>query len=360
MATITTVQCPSCDTAFPIDADKVPAGGARTQCTVCQTMFRVDPPASEAWVPGAGDVGDETEAAVEFADEAAGEAEGDFADAPFERMESADVEPIAALEAGDAEDAFAPAADEGVDGTDWATTLGDESEEVSGTDWATGLEDDWVLETEESGPLGGVEVDRLDTVEEQMRSAADESVEPEAGIDQVVVPGSEQETFSGYMGADEMVLSVDDLGGAIDTGPAVEGELDEGASEESGFGELEGEEPEEAQPEDAVIGEPMAAGEPAASEPPPEPAPATFTFGKRDPHDKARRLARVLVSDMITYNPDRHARALEAGTLKVDFDEEIEKSWAEYVEQVGSEIAESTSYWTDALNEILAKGEALF
>ena len=85
-----------------------------------------------------------------------------------------------------------------------------------------------------------------------------------------------------------------------------------------------------------------------------------FQFGKRDPHEKARRLARVLVSDMITYNPDRHASALAHGTLREDFEEEIDKSWTEYVEQVGTELAESTSYWTDALNDILARGESLF
>ncbi len=103
--------------------------------------------------------------------------------------------------------------------------------------------------------------------------------------------------------------------------------------------------------------EPVAVEEPAAE------APATgFRFGKRDPTDKAKRLARVLVSDMIMYNADRHANALEAGTLKEDFEEEIEKSWKEFVEQVGEEIAEGPGqqFWSDALNDILAKGEQLF
>ena len=46
------------------------------------------------------------------------------------------------------------------------------------------------------------------------------------------------------------------------------------------------------------------------------PGVGAFTFGKRDPKDKARRLARVLVSDMIMYNPERHERALASGTLE--------------------------------------------
>jgi hypothetical protein len=89
------------------------------------------------------------------------------------------------------------------------------------------------------------------------------------------------------------------------------------------------------------------------------PAPV-FQFGKRDPHEKAQRLARVLVSDMIMYNPERHDRALAGGTLRDDFDDEIKKSWEEYVAQIGEEIAQGTSYFTDALNDILAKGEQIF
>lgn len=111
-------------------------------------------------------------------------------------------------------------------------------------------------------------------------------------------------------------------------------------------------------------GAPPAAPEPVLDPPPSEtvsaPPPPAFQFGKRDPHDKAKRLARVLVSDIITYNPERHQVALERDTLHADFEDEIRKSWTEYVDQVGSEIAESTPYWFDALNEILARGRQVF
>jgi hypothetical protein len=83
-------------------------------------------------------------------------------------------------------------------------------------------------------------------------------------------------------------------------------------------------------------------------------------FGKRDPMEKAQRLARVLVSDIILYNPDRHLSATESGRVKEEFEEEIQKSWNEYVEQVGEDVANTTSYFNDALNEILAKGEQIF
>ena len=63
---------------------------------------------------------------------------------------------------------------------------------------------------------------------------------------------------------------------------------------------------------------------------------------------------------MITYNPDRHAQALARGTLSDDFEDEIAKSWEEYVDQVGRDMAESTDYWTNALNDVLARGEKVF
>jgi predicted Zn finger-like uncharacterized protein len=95
----------------------------------------------------------------------------------------------------------------------------------------------------------------------------------------------------------------------------------------------------------------------SGTETPPVSAPL---FGKRDPMEKAQRLARVLVSDIILYNPDRHHSATESGRVKEEFEEEIQKSWNEYVEQVGEEVANTTSYFNDALNEILAKGEKIF
>jgi hypothetical protein len=90
------------------------------------------------------------------------------------------------------------------------------------------------------------------------------------------------------------------------------------------------------------------------------PAPPRIRFGRRDPEERAERLARVLVSDMIAYHPARHREALETGTLAEVFDDEIKKSWGEYVEQIGKELAESTPYFRDALNEILAEGREVF
>ena len=115
-------------------------------------------------------------------------------------------------------------------------------------------------------------------------------------------------------------------------------------------------------PEPAVASPSPTFGAASTPEAPAEPAVQGFTFGKRDPTDKAKRLARVLVSDMIMYNAERHRTALENGTLVADFEEEIDKSWKEFVEQVGQELAsgEGQGFWREALNDILAKGQQVF
>jgi hypothetical protein len=51
------------------------------------------------------------------------------------------------------------------------------------------------------------------------------------------------------------------------------------------------------------------------------------------------------------YHPERLEIGLREGRLK---------EWQEYVEQVGIEVAKSTPYFRDALNEILAKGKKVF
>ncbi|HSR92237.1 MAG TPA: hypothetical protein VLK88_13100 [Gemmatimonadales bacterium] len=111
---------------------------------------------------------------------------------------------------------------------------------------------------------------------------------------------------------------------------------------------------------------PVAPAPAAAAAPPPAPAApshaprAVNPFLTQDPGQKARRLARALISDLAVYYPDRRKEGLASGNLKELFEEEIRKSWEEYTEQVGKELADSTTYFTDALNEILAGGRKMF
>jgi hypothetical protein len=83
-------------------------------------------------------------------------------------------------------------------------------------------------------------------------------------------------------------------------------------------------------------------------------------FLANDPNQKARRLARALVSDMVAYHPTKREEGIKAGTLKQLFRDEIKKSYEEYVEQVGREFADSTMHFQEALNDVLAGGRKIF
>ena len=83
-------------------------------------------------------------------------------------------------------------------------------------------------------------------------------------------------------------------------------------------------------------------------------------FLANDPNQKAKRLARALVSDMLAYHPGKRDEGLANGTLKQIFREEIKKSYEEYVDQIGRDFAESSTHFQDALNELLAAGKKMF
>ena len=63
---------------------------------------------------------------------------------------------------------------------------------------------------------------------------------------------------------------------------------------------------------------------------------------------------------MLVYHPEKRLQGARDGTLPQLFKDEIEKSWLEYVEQVGPEMAQSTPFWNEALNDLLAGGQKVF
>jgi predicted Zn finger-like uncharacterized protein len=75
---------------------------------------------------------------------------------------------------------------------------------------------------------------------------------------------------------------------------------------------------------------------------------------------KEEMLARALVSDIKVYNREVYERALAEGNLLDALGPEIKKSWELYKEKVTPEVAGSTDYFRDALNEILADGRSVF
>ena len=93
---------------------------------------------------------------------------------------------------------------------------------------------------------------------------------------------------------------------------------------------------------------------------PTDAAPAEQASRPRRKRDKAEMLARALVSDILVYNQDARDKALAEGNLLEALGGEIKKSWELYKEKVTPEVANSTTHFRDALNDILADGEKLF
>jgi phenylacetate-coenzyme A ligase PaaK-like adenylate-forming protein len=63
---------------------------------------------------------------------------------------------------------------------------------------------------------------------------------------------------------------------------------------------------------------------------------------------------------LVAYHPQKRDEGLRDGTLRQLFREEIKKSYEEYLEQVGRDVAEHSPHFQEALNEILAGGRRLF
>jgi hypothetical protein len=103
-----------------------------------------------------------------------------------------------------------------------------------------------------------------------------------------------------------------------------------------------------------------AAGAPAGRFSPSAGVPEGLPEAERLKHERARRLARVLASDIAIYNKEKRDRGIKDGNLVAVLGYEIKKSWEVYKERVTPEMANATPYFRDALNEMLAEGKKVF
>jgi predicted Zn finger-like uncharacterized protein len=104
-------------------------------------------------------------------------------------------------------------------------------------------------------------------------------------------------------------------------------------------------------------GRKVAAPAPVAVATPEAPAPAPADTERQE---RARRLARVLVSDILVYNQEVRDRAMRDGNLATALAGEVNKAWEMYKSKVDPGVLRNTGYFKDALNEILAGGQKVF
>ena len=115
------------------------------------------------------------------------------------------------------------------------------------------------------------------------------------GADAEVVADIAQETTDEFGGRE---ITFDSAPVEADEGLAAEADLGVETTEEY-IGEIEVEAPAVEAPTEDVA-----------------PSPGPIEFGRRTPEDRARSLARSLVSDLIAYNPDKHTEALASGDAR--------------------------------------------
>jgi hypothetical protein len=90
--------------------------------------------------------------------------------------------------------------------------------------------------------------------------------------------------------------------------------------------------------------------------------------GVKEPHppaeedsvSRARRLARVLASDMVVYNKDLVEKARREGNLAEVLGTEIERSWQLWKSRFPAESQNRPDVFRGALNDILANGKHVF
>jgi predicted Zn finger-like uncharacterized protein len=70
-------------------------------------------------------------------------------------------------------------------------------------------------------------------------------------------------------------------------------------------------------------------------------------------HEKARRLARIIVSDIALYNQKKVEEGILAGTFRELFKEEIQEGTNLFGRRVSAEVREGTSYLEDAFEEFI-------
>jgi predicted Zn finger-like uncharacterized protein len=89
-------------------------------------------------------------------------------------------------------------------------------------------------------------------------------------------------------------------------------------------------------------------------------APEVISDAESKEHEKAKKLAKALAKDITLYYGDKVKQGLEQGNLVELIGSEIKKSWKFYQQKTPIGINQNTTYFEDALNDIVAQGKKLF
>ena len=76
----------------------------------------------------------------------------------------------------------------------------------------------------------------------------------------------------------------------------------------------------------------------------------------KDPHERAKRMARLIVSDLVLYNKEKIVEGIRDDTLFEVLEQELQEGKAYYEKNVDPKIRAESDYFSQAIVDILIKG----
>ena len=77
---------------------------------------------------------------------------------------------------------------------------------------------------------------------------------------------------------------------------------------------------------------------------------------QQDPHERARKLARLIVGDIALYHTEKIAEGIRNDTLFEILEPELDEGRRYYQKNVDPEVAAQADYFNEAVVDILVKG----
>ena len=79
---------------------------------------------------------------------------------------------------------------------------------------------------------------------------------------------------------------------------------------------------------------------------------------RKDPHERAKRLARLIVGDIVLYNQEKIVQGIKNDSLFELLGDELAEGRKYYEKNVDPAVASQTDYFNQAIVDILVKGRA--
>jgi len=83
-----------------------------------------------------------------------------------------------------------------------------------------------------------------------------------------------------------------------------------------------------------------------------------MAVGRKDPHERAKRLARLIINDIVLYNQNKVVDGIKNDTLFQVLEDELTEGRKYYDKNVDPAVAAQADYFNLAIVDVLVKGRA--